>query len=83
MDIIYRSDPYAPLEYQAPISNRAALKKLSQGNVRFAAILDNLSARLAFLPAPKSIEDCSRIAQDVIARLIPTVGGASASAQLA
>lgn len=69
MDIIYRSDPYAPLEYQAPISNRAALKKLSQGNARFAAILENLSARLAFLPAPKSIEDCSRIAQDVIARL--------------
>lgn len=83
MDIVDRFDPDAPLECQAPKSNRATLEKLSQGNARFAAIVENLSARLAFLPAPKSIEDCSRIAQDVIARLIPTVGGASASAQLA
>jgi hypothetical protein len=52
MDIIYRFDPYAPLEYKAPKSNGAALKKLSQGNARFVAIVDNLSARLAFLPAP-------------------------------
>lgn len=47
MDIIYRFDPYAPLEYQAPKTNRAALKKMSQGNARFAAIVENLQARAA------------------------------------
>lgn len=47
MDIIYRFDPYAPLEYKAPKTNRAALKQLSRGNARFAAIVENLQARAA------------------------------------
>lgn len=42
MDIIYRFDPYAPLELKRPKSNKEALKTLHQGNCRFYSMVNHL-----------------------------------------
>ena len=42
MDIIYRFDPYAPLDLKRPKNNREALKTLHQGNCRFYSMVNHL-----------------------------------------
>jgi len=42
MDLIYRFDPYAPLDFKRPKTNKEALKTLVQGNQRFASTVEHL-----------------------------------------
>jgi carbonic anhydrase len=42
MDIIYRFDPYAPIEIKHPKTNREALKVLAAGNSRFAKMVEHI-----------------------------------------
>lgn len=42
MDIVYRFDPYAPIELKRPRSNKEALKMLEDGNARFAGTVTHL-----------------------------------------
>ncbi len=42
MDLIYRFDPYAPLDFKRPKTNKEALKVLVQGNQRFASTVEHL-----------------------------------------
>jgi carbonic anhydrase len=44
MDIIYRFDPYAPLELKRPKNNKEALKTLHQGNCRFYSMVNHLQS---------------------------------------
>jgi carbonic anhydrase len=42
MDIVYRFDPYAPIDLKRPRSNKEALKLLEEGNSRFADQVNHL-----------------------------------------
>jgi carbonic anhydrase len=44
VDIVYRFDPNAPMELDAPRSNKEALKQLIAGNDRFAKTVEHLQA---------------------------------------
>ena len=70
MDIIYRFDPYAPLELKRPKNNKEALKTLHQGNCRFYSMVNHL----------QSIQDGKKVESMVVpispVQLgIPVVGG--------
>jgi carbonic anhydrase len=47
MDIVYRFDPYAPIDLKRPRSNKEALKLLEEGNSRFADQVNHLQNSLS------------------------------------
>jgi carbonic anhydrase len=70
MDIIYRFDPYAPLDLKRPKNNKEALKTLHQGNCRFYSMVHHL----------QSVQDGKKVESMVVpispVQLgIPVVGG--------
>ena len=51
MDIIYRYDPFEPLQLTSPDSAADALAELKQGNLRFAEMVRRMQARTEGAPA--------------------------------
>jgi carbonic anhydrase len=47
MDIIYRFDPYAPIQLKRPRNNKESLKMLEEGNARFANQVNHIQSIIA------------------------------------
>jgi carbonic anhydrase len=44
MDIVYRFDPFAPIENRSPKNHKEAMKRLERGNDRFSALVEHVQS---------------------------------------